>query len=339
VGELTLADLAKQCDCVVQGDSSTLVRHVATIQAAQPGSISFLANSKYKKFLSKTLASAVIIHPDLKDECSVPALLHPNPYVTYAKVAALLFPVTLSGCGVHPSAVVSDSATISASAQICANSFIGEHVTIGDHVYIGPNCVVEEGCSIGENTHLLANVSLRPGTIIGLRGIIHPGAVLGADGFGIAMDAGQWLKIPQLGRVVLGDDVEVGANTTIDRGAIDDTVINNGVKLDNQIQIAHNVEIGEHTAIAGCTAVAGSTKIGAYCTIAGAVGIVGHLTIADKVHVTAMTLVTKSITKSGSYSSGTPMLPTEDWHKSAVRFKQLDALARKVARLFKKQLL
>lgn len=332
----TLKDLAERFQCEVKGNPETVVEHVATIQAADAKSISFLANSKYKKYLSSTLAAAVIVQQQVAVDCPIDALVCADPYVVYAKVAALLHPPIMPALGVHPSAVIEPSARISSSASVGPHCYIGEQVVLEDHVVIGPNCVVQPGCTLGQHTRLMAQITLGYQTHVGQRVLIHPGVVVGADGFGIALDQGRWIKVPQVGTVRVGDDVEIGANTTIDRGAINDTILHEGVKLDNQIQIAHNVEIGAHTAIAGCTAIAGSTRIGQYCTIAGAVGIVGHLKIVDHVHVTAMSLVTKSITKAGSYSSGTPMMATKAWHKSAVRFKQLDQIVRKMSTLFKK---
>jgi UDP-3-O-[3-hydroxymyristoyl] glucosamine N-acyltransferase len=328
----TLKMLAEQFSCQVKGNPDTVVDSVATLQDSRSGAISFLSNSKYKKFLSTTKASAVIIAEDVAADCPIDALVCSDPYTTYAKVAAAIVPNLPVNYGVHPNAVVSQTARIHASVSIGPNSFIADDVEIGENTTVGPNCVVDASSIIGRDCHFVANVSIGRGSIIGDRALIHPGVVIGADGFGLAMDQGRWIKVPQLGRVRLESDVEVGANTTIDRGAIDDTILHEGVKLDNQIQVAHNVEIGAHTAIAGCTAIAGSTQIGQYCTISGAVGIVGHLKITDKVHVTAMSLVTKSITKPGSYSSGTPLVETSLWRKLAVRFKQLDKLAKKIGK-------
>ena len=334
---ISLGELADQLDVELVGDASCSIVAVATLQSAGPGQVSFLANSRYRRYLDSTQASAVIVRPGDVDTFSGNALVSANPYLTYARAATLLNPQTRSSAGVHSNAVVELSAEIDPTAAVAANCYIAADASIAAGVQIGPGCSIGEGVSIGADSCLAANVSIADGVQIGQRVLIHSGAVIGSDGFGFAPDQGKWFKVPQLGSVIIGDDVEIGANTTIDRGALEDTVIEEGVKLDNQLQIAHNVRIGAHTAIAGATAIAGSTTIGKRCQIGGAVGIVGHLTIADDVHITAMSLVTGNIKQSGLYSSGTPLAGNKEWRKNAARFGQLDDMARRL-RALEKQL-
>lgn len=330
---LTLAQLADATGAKVHGDGGCEIHRVAALELAQSGDIAFLANARYRRYLRTTAATAVILGPDDLAQCPVHALVATNPYVTYARVASLLNPEPHEAPGVHPSAVVDPSAVIDPTATVAALSVIGADTIIGPHCVIGPGCVIGKACTIGEHTRLVARVTVGDRCTIGQRGLLHPGAVVGSDGFGQANDRGVWVKVPQLGRVVIADDVEVGANTTIDRGALGDTHIHEGVKLDNLIQVAHNVVIGAHTAIAGCAGIAGSAKIGRHCAIAGGAGIAGHLEIVDGVHITAMSLVTKSITAPGVYSSGTPLQENAKWHRNFVRFKKLDELAKRVAEL------
>ena len=329
----TLAELAGFVGGRVEGDSSRTISGVATLLSATGKDLSFLSNARYKKHLLTTDAAAVILSEADAKDCPTSALIVSDPYVSYAKIATLLNPEPTFPAQVHASAVVADSAIVSCSAYIGENCVIGDSVIVNDGVVIGAGCVIEAGCSIGENTRLVANVTLCYNVNLGSRCLVHPGVVIGSDGFGIANDQGVWIKVPQLGAVQVGDDVEIGANTTIDRGALDDTVIEDGVKLDNLIQVAHNVRIGAHTVIAGCVGIAGSAEIGKYCGIGGGVGILGHLQIVDGVQVTAMSMVTKSITKPGVYSSGVPLQSSQDWHKNAVRFKHLDELVKRVREL------
>lgn len=332
----TLAEIAKHIDGVVLGDDSSEVESFATLEHASNHQISFLANLKYKKFLAKTAAGAVIVNAEAASLVPNNAIVVEDPYVAYAKAARLLNPVSFHGAGIATSAVVSDDAVIHESASIGAQAVIESGVEIAEHVVIGPNCVIQTGVKVGAGSRLTANITLCTGVKIGARCIIHPGVVIGADGFGIANDKGQWIKVPQVGSVKVGDDVEIGANTTIDRGAIEDTIIGQGVKLDNQIQIGHNTIIGDHTVIAGCVGIAGSTTIGNHCVIGGGVGIGGHITIADGVQLTGMTMVTKSITSSGVYSSGIPAEPTALWHKNVIRYRQMDKLVARVKELEEK---
>lgn len=329
-----LSELARQTGSRLEGDDC-LIERIAEISVAGLGDIAFVSNPKYVEHLSATKASALIIKPEFLDDCSVPALLTDNPRLLYAKVANLLYPPRKSGQGVSASAVVSTSASIDQTASIAAGAVISDNVTIGAGTQIGANCVIEEDAVIGSNTRISANVSIGYGSKIGSDCVIHSGVVLGADGFGFVKDGESYLKIPQIGNVHIGNDVEIGANTTIDRGALENTVIANGVKLDNQIQIAHGVTIGDNTVISSSTAIAGSTHIGSGCLIGGLVGIVEHLDITDNVMITGRTMVTRSITQSGSYSSSTPMDTTENWRKNSARFRRLDELARRVASLEK----
>ncbi|HFD31662.1 MAG TPA: UDP-3-O-(3-hydroxymyristoyl)glucosamine N-acyltransferase [Gammaproteobacteria bacterium] len=331
----TLDELAKHVSGEVRGDGSCIIESVATLQHANAKQISFLTNPSYRKQLATSQAGAVIMSAVDADDSSVNAIISQNPYAAYAKIATLLSPAEEFIAGIDPSAYIDSSASIDKTASIAAGVVIESGVSIGKLVRVGPGCVLQKNVKVGANTVLTANISIAHDCVIGENNIIHPGVVIGADGFGQAMDNGVWIKVPQLGAVIIGNDVEIGANTTIDRGAIEDTVIEDNVKLDNQIQVAHNVKIGAHTAIAGCTAIAGSTKIGKHCRIAGMVGIVGHLEIADNVTVTAKSLVTGSIKKAGMYSAGTPLEPSQKWRKNTVRFKQLDEMAKRLNKLEK----
>ncbi len=330
-----LAELAERFGGRVLGDADTAIQQVGTLDSASHGQISFLTNSRYRTQLAATRASAVIVSEADADATGLPRLVSPNPYACFAKVSALLNPLATIEPGNHHSASIEESAEIAESTEIGENVVIGEHVKIGEHCVIMAGCVIGNGVVIGDHCRLYPNVTVYHGCVIGDRLIAHSGTVIGADGFGLAWDAGSWLKIPQIGRVVIGNDVEIGANTTIDRGALDDTVIGDDVKLDNQIQIAHNVRIGDHTAIAGCAGIAGSTTIGKYCRIGGSAGIVGHITIADNVEVSAFSLVSKSITESGSYTGIFPLSRKEEWRKTAAQLRHLDDFAHRIKQLEK----
>lgn len=330
-----LTEIAERFGARLSGVEDTVITGVGTLQSAGPGQIAFLANPAYRKQLAATGAGAVILREEYLAECPVPALITENPYLLYARVAGLFEPRPAIQAGISPAAHVAESATTHSTASVAAGAFVGPDVELAENVVVGPNCVVEQGARVGAGTRLSTNVTLCRDVSVGARCLLHPGVVIGGDGFGLARDSDGWLKVPQLGSVRIGDDVEIGANTTIDRGALEDTVIEDGVKLDNQIQIAHNVHIGAHTAIAGCTAVAGSTRIGANCMIAGAVGIAGHLTICDGVTVLAMTLVSGSIDKPGVYAGSLPVDEVKSWRRNSVRYRRLDELARRVAALEK----
>lgn len=331
----TLDELASRFDAEVRGDAGTRVAGVATLENAGTGELAFLANSRYRRFLSETRAAAVVLHPDDASYATTPCLIHPNPYVLFARIAALFVPAPEWQAGVDAHASVASDAELAADVSVAAGAVVEAGVQLEGAVRVGPGCVVQAGARVGPRSILTANVTLCRGVVVGADCLIHPGVVLGADGFGQAQDGDEWVKVPQLGGVRIGDRVEIGANSTVDRGALDDTVLENGVKLDNQIQIAHNVRVGANTVIAGCTAVAGSTRIGRNCMIAGGVGIAGHLEIADRVVVTAMTLVTHSIREPGVYSGSLPMDSAGNWRRNSARFRSLDALARRVAQLEK----
>lgn len=332
----TLAKLAKHVNAELRGDGECEIHSVAPLTNAEKGQISFFNNNKYKADLLETRASAVILHPDFAGDCPVNTIIVQNPHAAYARIAQLLYPVDDGPAGIHASAQIGTNTQIADTAVISANVVIGDGVIIADRVFIGPNTTIGGNTRIGAATRILSNVTICDNVSVGERVIIHPGAVIGSDGFGQAYDAGTWVKVPQVGGVRIGNDVEIGANTTVDCGAIEDTVIEDGVKLDNQIQIAHNVQLGAHTVIAACTGIAGSSKIGRHCMIAGMVGIAGHLTITDNVSITGMSLVTKSILEPGSYSSGIPVENTAIWHRVHARLKQLDDIAKRLLHIEKK---
>jgi len=331
----SLQELADEVGGKLHGEADCLVSKVSTIQNATSESITFLANRSYSKFLKNTKAAAVIIEESDLPACPVSAILVSNPYLAFAKISAKLNPLNKIVAGIHSSVVVDKSSKVDKTANINAYCFIGANAVIGKNVSIGPGCVIEENVHIKENSRLVANVTICHDVKIGRNVILHPGVVIGADGFGIANDNGQWIKVPQLGSVVVGDAVEIGANTTVDRGALEDTVIEEGVKLDNQIQVAHNVKIGAHTAIAGCTGIAGSATIGKYCAVGGASNIVGHITIADNVQLTVASTVTRSIKDAGLYSSGTPLEANSKWRRNFIRFSSLDDMAKRIRKLEK----
>jgi len=326
----TLGELAKRFGLTCRGDSEQAITGVGTLALARAGQMAFLANPLYRKQLADTQAAAVVLRENDAAHCPVNCLIAADPYVAFAKIAALFEPRPENSPGIHASAVVAADARIDASAHVGPHVSIGARSVVEAGALIGSGCVIGDDCVVGADSELVARVTLVARVRLGRNVRIHPGAVIGADGFGLAMDAGRWIKVPQLGGVRIGDDCEIGANTCIDRGAIEDTVLEEDVRLDNQVQIGHNVVIGAHTAMAGCVAVAGSTRFGRYCLIGGGAGFVGHIEIADKVMVTAMSLVTHSLTEAGEYSSGTPIQPNRDWRRNAARFKHLDQLARKM---------
>ncbi|HEY6643980.1 UDP-3-O-(3-hydroxymyristoyl)glucosamine N-acyltransferase [Povalibacter sp.] len=329
----TLGELAVRFGCSLKGDPDARVSRVATLEEAESDAVTFLANPKYRRHLSTTRAGAVIVEPRLADACPGAALIAANPYATYARIAALLHPPLAVPAGIHAAAIVDPSAQVDPTAAVAPKAVIEAGAIIGARAVIGPGCVIMQGARVGADTRLVANVTLCHQVTIGERCLLHPGVVIGADGFGLAPERGEWIKVPQVGSVQVGNDVEIGANTTIDRGAIEDTVIGEGVKLDNQIQIAHNVRIGAHTVMAACAGIAGSTTVGQRCMIGGMVGIAGHLTVCDDVVLTGLSFVSSSIRKPGSYSSGLPIDETARFRKNAARFYQLDELARQVRQL------
>ncbi|WP_319240375.1 UDP-3-O-(3-hydroxymyristoyl)glucosamine N-acyltransferase [uncultured Propionivibrio sp.] len=317
----------------LRGDGSVEVVQVASLTSAGPGYISFFSNSKLKAQLKETRASAVILAPGSADDTELPRIVHQNPYAYYARVVALLNPAKHPRAGIHAKAVVASSLPDSVTVGACA--VVGERVRCGENVVLYPGCVIGDDVSIGDDTVIYANAVVYQGCVIGKRAVIQSGAVIGSDGFGFAREGERWIKIPQIGRVVIGDDVEIGANTSVDRGALDDTVIGNGVKLDNQIQIAHNVQIGDHSAMAGCVGVAGSTRFGKRCTVGGAGMVSGHLEIADDVHISAGTLVGKSLKQAGVYTSVFPLDTHDGWLQNAAQIRRLSKLAERVSELEK----
>ncbi|WP_440984762.1 UDP-3-O-(3-hydroxymyristoyl)glucosamine N-acyltransferase [Xanthomonas sontii] len=333
----TADEIAERFGLQVHGDGSVAVHGVATLAQAGPGQLSFLANPRYRAQLADSTAAIVVLRADDAEAAPGTALIARDPYVAFAKIAALFDVAPLRPPGIHPSASIDPSAQVAASAHIGAFVSIGARSVIGEGCVIGPGCVIGEDCQIGAGSELLARVTLVTRVRLGQRVRVHPGAVLGADGFGLAMDAGRWIKVPQLGGVRIGDDCEIGANTCVDRGALEDTTLEEDVRLDNLVQVAHNVHIGAHSAIAGCTGIAGSAKIGRYVMLGGAVGVVGHLEICDKVVVTGKSVVRNSIHEPGEYSSGTPLTDNRTWRKNAARFKQLDALARRILSVSKEK--
>ena len=332
-GGLRLDEIVARLGGELHGDGSLLVSQVGSLLSAGEGQIAFLVSPKYREQLQRTRATAVIVPPQFAEDTALSRIVHPNPYAYYARVVALLNPAVHGPRGVHPSAVV--NSPLPASARVGANAVVGEGVTIGENVILYPGCVVGDHVSIGDDSLLYANVVVYPNCIVGKRAIIHAGAIIGADGFGFARDGAHWIKIPQIGRVRIGDDVEIGANTSIDRGALDDTVIGDGVKLDNQIQVAHNVQVGENTAMAGCVGIAGSARIGRRCTIGGAGMISGHLEIVDDVHVSAGSLVAKSISRAGAYTGFFPIATHQEWLHNVAQIRRLAKLAERVAELEK----
>ena len=334
---ISLRQLAERCGAELAGDGDVVIDRVATLDSAGEGAIAFLSNPKYRGRLAGTRASAVIVAPDDAQATALPKLVTANPYAAYARVAAILHPPRAPAPGVHPAAVVAGSARVAASAAIGAHAVIGERTHVGERAAVGAGTVVGEDCTVGDDCLLYPRVVVYPRSAIGPRTIVHSGAVIGADGFGMAEQDGRWLKIPQLGRVVVGADVEIGANTTIDRGAIGDTVIDDDVKLDNQIQVGHNCHIGAHTAIAGCVGIAGSTTIGRNCKIGGAAMISGHLEIADGTVITAATGVFESIRSPGVYTGSFPALPHREWKRVAAAARRLRSILERLRALERAQ--
>jgi UDP-3-O-[3-hydroxymyristoyl] glucosamine N-acyltransferase len=320
--DFSLGELAVRFGLELQGSPDTRVSRIATLAEAAPGSLSFLADSRHRRELAATRASAVILAAADAPACPVAALVTDNPRLAFARLGALLHPEPRPAPGVHPTAVVAPGVQVPGSVTVGPLAVIEEDVLLGERSWVGPGCIVQRGARVGEDTRLVARVNLYPGVELGARCLIHAGAVIGADGFGLAPDRGTWVKVPQVGSVRVGDDVEIGANTTVDRGAIGDTVIGEGAKLDNQIQVGHNVSIGAHTAIAACTGISGSTSIGKRCMVGGMVGFAGHLTIADDVVITGCSLVSASIREAGSYSSGMPTVPTRAWRRMVAHLRR-----------------
>jgi UDP-3-O-[3-hydroxymyristoyl] glucosamine N-acyltransferase len=330
---ITLRELAERCGADLAGDGELMIYRVATLEDADPKSISFLSNARYRTQLASTRAGAVIVAPRDADATPLPKLLSNNPYAVYARVATIFHPPAAGVAGVHPTAIIAATAKVAASATIGPNVVVGHRASVGERARIHTGCVVGDDCSVGDDVTLYPRVVLYANSVLGPRTIVHSGAVIGADGFGMAEQDGRWLKVPQVGRVLIGADVEIGANTTIDRGALGDTVVEDDVKLDNQIQIGHNCRIGAHTAIAGCTGIAGSTTIGRNCKIGGAARIIGHLDIADGTTISASTGVFESIRTPGVYTSAFPALPHREWQYVASVLRRLRSFANRVRAL------
>ena len=330
---VSIGELAVRFGCELRGDPGVEVERVATLAEADAQSVAFVANPRYRTQLASTRAAVVVLDEASAAGCPCAALISANPHATFARIAAVLHPAPAGTPGVHPSAIVAPGAQIDPTAHIGALCVIGAGVHIGARAYVGPQCLIEDGVQVAADVRLVGRVTLCRGVSIGERTVIQPGAVLGGDGFGFAQDAGRWLKVPQTGGVRVGVDVEIGSNTTIDRGAIEDTVIEEGAKLDNLIQIGHNVHIGAHTALAACVGVSGSTTIGRRCMIGGQVGIGGHLTICDDVMITGCTMVSHSVSRPGVYSGGIPLEEAHTWRRLVGRFKRLEALAARLKSL------
>lgn len=318
----SLGELAVRFGCELRGDPDVVVDSVAPLASAHPRALSFLTNPRLRGELAATRAAAVVVEESAADASPVPVLIARNAHATFARIAALLYPLPVAPAGVHPTAVVAADAKIDPTAHVGPFAVVGARAVIGPRAVVGPHCVLEDGVVLAEDVRLVARVTLCRDVSIGPRTLVHPGAVIGADGFGLAREGEVWVKVPQVGSVRIGADVEIGANTTIDRGAMEDTVIEDGVKLDNQIQIGHNVHIGAHTAMAACVGVAGSTVIGKRCMFGGAVGVAGHISICDDVVVTGLSMVSHSITRPGVYSSGIPAEDARTWRKLVARFKR-----------------
>ncbi|HVB48184.1 MAG TPA: UDP-3-O-(3-hydroxymyristoyl)glucosamine N-acyltransferase [Burkholderiales bacterium] len=334
-GPLTLAQIAARLGGRVVGDAEVLISQVGSLESARAGQIAFLANPKYRASLATTRAGAVVLAPATEALTRLPRIVSDNPYAYFARLSQLFNPVGIPQPGIDATAIVSPRATVPQSARIEAGAVIGDGARLGERVSIGAGCHLGANVAIGDDSRLYPSVVVYAGCRIGARAMIHSGVVIGADGFGIAEDAGVWVKVPQIGAVIVGDDVEIGANTTIDRGTIDDTVIEDGVKLDNQIQIGHNVRVGAHTAMAGFSGVAGSADIGRHCTIGAAAIILGHLTIVDHVHVSAATVISRSIRQPGTYSGVFPFDEHASWVRNAALVRHLDELAQRVRALEK----
>lgn len=330
---ISLQELATRLKVELRGDGAGRLTRVADLRHAEADCLTFLGDRRYAASLAATRAGGVILDPADAPACPVPALVTTNPYLTFARAARLLHPEPPVTGGCHPSAIVADSAAIDPSAWVGPLTVVEADVVVERGVFIGPGCILGAGSRVGADSRLVARVTLCAGTSIGQRALLHPGCVIGRDGFGFAKDGDQWVRIPQIGQVRIGNDVEIGANTTVDRGTLGDTLIGDGVKIDNLVQIGHNVEIGQNTAMAACSGISGSTRIGRDCLIGGAVGMAGHLQIGDAVHFTGMAMVTRSFPEPGSYSGGIPAMSSAEWRRAVARFRQLDELARRLKRL------
>lgn len=330
---LTLGELAVRFGLALRGDPERPVDRVGTLSAAGPTGIAFLADGKRLDELAAANAAAVVLHPKHQDRCPLDCLLSANPHADFARIAASLHPLPRAPAGIHASAVVDESAQVDPTAAIGPGVVVGAGATIGARVFVGALSYIGDRAVIEHDAYLVARVTVLEGVSIGARSVLHPGCVIGSEGFGYAPEEGRWLHVPQVGSVRVGADVEIGANTTIDRGALEDTVIGEGVKIDNLVQIGHNCTIGAHTAIAGCAGLAGSTHIGARCRIGGGVGFVGHLRVCDDVTITGFTLVSSDIREPGMYSGGIPYEPIAEWRRLVARWKRIETLNERVSSL------
>jgi len=326
----TLRELAEAFSCRLHGDPGRIITSVGTLGGAGPDSITFLANPLYRAQLAATRAGAVILDEKDRASCPTACLVHPRPYATFARIATFLHPAPAPMPGVHPSAVIAATARVASSAEVGPSVVIGAGSVIGESAVVGPSSVLGANVEVGVGTRLVARVTVLDGVRIGARCILQPGAVIGGDGFGFAPDSGVWVKIPQLGSVVIGDDVEIGANTCVDRGTIEDTVIEDGVKLDNLVQIAHNVRVGAHTVMAAMSGAAGSTKIGKRCMIGGGAVMINSIEVCDDAVFTFRSAVLRSVERPGVYSGTLPAEEAAQWRRNAVRFRKLDELAARV---------
>ena len=333
MAQVTLGELAVRFGLALRGDPDRIVTAVGTLDGAGPQQVAFLADARLADRLAVCRAGAVILHPGAQEACPVDRLLADNPHAAFARIAAVLHPPPAAPAGIHPSAVVAADALVDPTAHIGPQSVIGSGARLGARVVVGPGCVVGEGAQLADDVRLVARVTVLERVVIGARSVLHPGAVVGSEGFGYAPEGPAWIHVPQVGTVRIGMDVEIGANTTIDRGALADTVIGDGVKIDNLVQIGHNCTIGAHTAIAGCVGLAGSSHVGSRCRLGGGVGLAGHLTVCDDVTLTGFSLVTADIREPGVYSGGVPAEPAADWRRVVGRLKRIDGLARRVADL------
>lgn len=333
--QYSLDEIANALGGIVVGDGSTLVHRVASLANAKTGDISFLSDSKYLKHLNASQASAYVLGHENAALTSAPRILVDSPYVYFAKLSALLNPGNVIEKGIAATAVISPSATVPQSCSIGHQVVIGDYVVLGENVTIGSGSVIESHVTIAQDSKLESNVTIKHSCEIGKRCHVFSGAVIGSDGFGYAEEAGNWIKIPQVGRVIVGDDVDVGANTTIDRGALDDTIIENGVKLDNLIQIGHNCVIGAHTVIAGCVGIAGSARIGKHCKIGGAAMVLGHLEVADHVTISPGSMITRSLNTADTYTALMPFQTHKAWLSTAAKIRHLDLFADKIKELEK----
>ena len=334
-GPLKLGEIASRLGGHLVGGAEALIEQVGSLEHAGARQIAFYSGPRYRAQLAATRAGAVIVPPAAAQQTRLPRIVSDNPYAYFARVSRLLNPGAVPAAGVHATAQVDPTAHVAASARVEAGAVVGARAELGERAWVGAGCYLGEGVSIGADTRLHPSVTVYSACRLGARVIVHAGAVIGADGFGMANEAGRWIKLPHVGRVLIGDDVEIGANTTIDRGTVDDTVIEEGVKLDNQIQIGHNCRIGAHTAMAGCVGVAGSAVIGRHCTVGGAAVILGHLSLCDGVHVSASTVISRSIRKPGTYTGMYPFADNASWARNTALVRHLAQLAERVGALEK----